>query len=189
MFKDKVKPFFITLLFLVLAMGLAFIAPWQMSYDAARFMLPWLDNMKTNGILAMYKPVELAPFPMDYPPLYYSSMFVAIKNFVDMANREYSLFFIRLFPVIITAVCVFFVAKFISAKWGFIFALFPAILIGSGIMAQSDAPFLFLIFLFFFFYFEKENLTAFSIVYALMVCLKLQGVIFSPSILDSTLRK
>ena len=180
MIKDKGKTFFITILFLVLAIGLAITAPWQMSYDAARFMLPWLDNMKVNGILAMYKPVELAPFPMDYPPLYYSLMYIFTNNFLDLSNTQQSVVVIRLFAVIINLLFIYFLIKFVDKKMGIAYAFFIPTLIGSAVWAQSDSFFIFLFFLFFYSYYKKNNITLMSIIYALMVCLKLQGLYFLP---------
>lgn len=178
--ENKIKPALLAVLSLTIGILVATIAPCNVSYDATIFMFPWLKNMKLNGVFSMYKQVADAPFAVDYPPLYYSSMFLTVGSFVKVDNFDFSLIFIRLFPVIVNIFFVYFIAKHISPKWAMFYMLFPSVIIGTAIMGQSDMAFLFLIFLFFYFYYEKKDLYLFSVTYALMVCLKLQGIYFLP---------
>lgn len=153
-----------------------------LDYDAYYFIIPWMKNMSANGIWSMYKPAENALYSMDYPPLYYLSMFLTVgKYFANFpANSVIPHILLRMFIGIINVLFLILIYKWFGIKETIFTSLFLPFLLNIFIQTQSDVALIFLIYLMFYFYIEKENLTLTSITYALIACLKLQGLYILP---------
>jgi ligand-binding sensor domain-containing protein len=71
---------------LFLRLLLAWITPLEKSFDDVYFfILPWMQNMHHNGVLAMYQEAAGAAWAMDYPPLYYLSLYFTTGKFAAIA--------------------------------------------------------------------------------------------------------
>lgn len=151
--------------------------------DMFHFVLPWMQNMHENGLLAMYKDYAGAAWALDYPPLYYICMYFTTGKLAAIAAAsgwmQMAYFLCRAFPCMIDGVFTYVIAKRDrKLGWFWCFAL-PA-LADVALMGQSDCLLIFEAYLMFYFYLDKKNLKGVSIMYAIMACTKLQSLYFLP---------
>lgn len=181
--KKEIKTSHIIIFTTILRLFTVFFGPWKPAYDLFHFMFPWMMNMEQNGFWAMYAENTLAPYAVDYPPIYYASMFLTTGKLSVIAGVEsdyLAYVLLRLFPTIIDILFCYFICKYMDKKLGLIYAFAIPFIVDCGIYAQSDCLFIFEMFVLFYFYIEKKDLKMTSIMYAVMVCTKLQGLYFLP---------
>lgn len=167
----------ITIIFLVTIIRLLCIR--HIFYiDMIHFHLNWLTHIDEYGFLNMYS----AGSTVDYPPLYVFMLSLLRKPIIFFYDAGYMYLFclfIKLIPITINLVFVYFLYKKIDRKLAFLWYINPALIINSNMFGQSDEILSIIVIAMLYLLINNKHFHA-TLVFALGCLVKLQMFYYLP---------
>lgn len=146
--------------------------------DMILFHLDWLTHIEENGLLNMYS----AGSTVDYPPIFVILLSLLRKPIIFFYNSGYMYLFclfIKLVPITVNLVFIYFLYKKVDRKLAFLWYVNPAFIINCEMMGQTDTILSIVIILMLYLMIKNKHLQA-TLVFALGCLVKLQMFYFLP---------